>query len=320
MKFIIETANPDLHYDALAKFLNHFEPDPIAATDIREWDRRSEGHIVRRNIVRNDGGDVVGYGVVHHGPWNQPHEFYLWIGVAAAERRQGIGQVLYDHALTQIRSHHGTALVSEVGEDQTDGLRFAQRQDFVQHKHTFQSKLDLRYFDESTFSAVVDRVQAQGIRLYTMTDVADTPTARHQLYTINRQTTLQDPGADGQFPSFEQFENDVFAAPWYLPAGQWLAADGDRIIGMCAVGYFQESNSMYNMMTGVDEAYRGRGIAQALKVQALRWAKLYGADYIRTNNNSENAPMLAINRKLGYQPQPGSYRVMKLLTKQEHIS
>jgi GNAT superfamily N-acetyltransferase len=313
MKFTIETANPDLHYDALARFLNHFEPDPIAAADIREWDRRSEGHIVRRSIVRNDEGDVIAYGVVHHGPWNQPHEFYLWIGVAATERRQGMGQALYDHALTTIRSHDGTALVSEVGEDQAAGLRFAQRQGFVQHKHTFQSKLDLHQFDESAFSVMVDGVQAQGIRLYSLADVADTPTARRQLYAINQQMTLQDPGVDGPFPAFEQFEKDVFAAPWYRPAGQWLAADGDHVIGMCAVGYFQESNSMYNMMTGVAEAYRGRGIAQALKVQAIRWAKAYGADYIRTNNNSENAPMLAINRKLGYEPQPGSYKFTKTL-------
>ncbi len=313
MKFTIEQANPEQHYDALARFLNHFEPDPIAAADIREWDRRSEGHIVRRSIVRDDGGDVIGYGVVHHGPWNQPHEFYLWIGVAAAKRRQGMGQALYDYALTTIRSLDGTTLGSEVGEDQAAGLHFAQRQGFVQQKHTFQSKLDLRQFDESAFSATVDSVQAQGIRLYSMADVADTPTARCALYAINQQMTLQDPGADGAFPAFEQFEKEVFAAPWYRPAGQWLAADGDHIIGMCAVGYFEESNSMYNMMTGVDEAYRGRGIAQALKVQAIRWAKAYGADYIRTNNNSENAPMLAINRKLGYEPQPGSYKFIKTL-------
>ncbi|MCB0110031.1 MAG: hypothetical protein KDE53_29115, partial [Caldilineaceae bacterium] len=72
MKFTVEQAIPDQHYDALARLLNQFEPDPIAAADIREWDRRSEGHIVRRSIVRSDAGDVVGYGVVHHGPWNQP--------------------------------------------------------------------------------------------------------------------------------------------------------------------------------------------------------------------------------------------------------
>jgi len=327
MKFTVEQANPDQHYEALARFLNHFEPDPIAAADIREWDRRSEGHIVRRSIVRDTGpnqtGEVIGYGVVHHGPWNQPDEFYLWVGVMAEKRRQGVGQQLYDDAIAFIQSLDGNALTSEIAEDQVDGLRFACSQGFTQHKHTFQSKLDLHNLDlrdldlhgldAHAFTDGIDALQASGIRFFTVADLGETEAARRELYAINRRVTLDDPGSEGIFPSFEQFCKDVFAAPWYRPQGQWLAADGDHIIGMCAVGYFQESNSMYNMMTGVDNGYRGRGIAQALKVLAIRWAKVYGADYIRTNNNSENAPMLAINRKLGYEPQPGSYQFTKTL-------
>ena len=68
---------------------------------------------------------------------------------------------------------------------------------------------------------------------------------------------------------------------------------------------------MYNLMTGVDRAYRSRHIALALKVQSICFAKAFGADSIRTHNDSQNGPMLAINRKLGYQPRPGEYRLIK---------
>ncbi|MEZ4711576.1 MAG: GNAT family N-acetyltransferase [Caldilineaceae bacterium] len=306
----IEIADPEAHYDALATFLNHFEPDPIAAADIREWDRRNVDNILRRAIVRADDGAVIGYSVALQGPWNQPGEFYLWVGVDAKHRRQGIGQRLFEHGVEFIQSHSGTAITSEVSEDQADGLRFAKERSFAQVRHTFQSRVDLADFDETAFAGLVDAAHAEGIRFYTMADIADTEEARRALYDINRRVSLQDPGSGGLFPTFDEFNRDVFAAPWYRAEGQFLAADGDRVVGMCAVGYFQESNSMYNMMTGVDEAYRGRGIAQALKVLAMRWAKAYGADYIRTNNNSENAPMLAINRKLSYQPQPGSYTML----------
>ena len=85
------------------------------------------------------------------------------------------------------------------------------------------------------------------------------------------------------------------------------------MVGLAAVGYFKETNSMYNMMTGVDPAYRGRRIALALKLLTIRLARQYAADYIRTNNDSDNAPMLAINRKLGYQPVPGLYWLTKKL-------
>ncbi len=39
---------------------------------------------------------------------------------------------------------------------------------------------------------------------------------------------------------------------------------------MAAVGYFASAQSMYNMITGVDRAYRGRGIALALKLLSIR--------------------------------------------------
>lgn len=307
----IRIADPDRDYDALATFLNHFEPDPIAASDICEWDRRNADNVLRRTVVRMADEGVIGYSVTLQGPWNQPGEFYLWIGVAENHRRQGIGSRLYERALDFVRPRAGTALTTDVGEDDAEGLRFAARRGFHQVKHTFQSRLDLHTFEEAAFADVVESAERLGIRFYTLAEVPDSDEVRATLYQFNRQVSLQDPGSDGIFPTFERFAKDVFEAPWYRPEGQWLAADGDRVVGMCAVGYFQVSNSMYNMMTGVDEAYRGRGIAQALKVLAIRWAKAFGADYIRTNNNSENAPMLAINHKLGYEPQPGIFTLLK---------
>jgi hypothetical protein len=42
-------------------------------------------------------------------------------------------------------------------------------------------------------------------------------------------------------------------------------------------------------------------------VLAARYARLHGALRLETDNNSINAPILAINRRMGYQPQPGKY-------------
>jgi GNAT superfamily N-acetyltransferase len=103
----------------------------------------------------------------------------------------------------------------------------------------------------------------------------------------------------------------VCSASWYRPDGQIVAAVGETWVGMAAVGYFEATNSMYNMFTGVDPAWRGKGIALALKLLTIACARRYSADYISTNNDSENAPMLAINRTLGYQPEPGYYQMTR---------
>ena len=53
-----------------------------------------------------------------------------------------------------------------------------------------------------------------------------------------------------------------------------------------------------------------RQLAQALKLHTILLAQNEGMRYIRTNNESRNMPMLAINRKLGYKPEPGIYRLV----------
>ncbi len=50
---------------------------------------------------------------------------------------------------------------------------------------------------------------------------------------------------------------------------------------------------------------------------AIRYAQAQGAHTIRTNNDSLNAPMLAINEKLGYGPQPGKYLLTRQMTKEQ---
>ena len=48
-----------------------------------------------------------------------------------------------------------------------------------------------------------------------------------------------------------------------------------------------------------------------LKLAAMRYARSQGARSISTHNDSKNSPMLALNRKLGYVPEPGRYTLRK---------
>jgi RimJ/RimL family protein N-acetyltransferase len=83
------------------------------------------------------------------------------------------------------------------------------------------------------------------------------------------------------------------------------------VVGLAAVGFIEHTNRANNLITGVDRAYRGRMIALALKLLTIQYAKERGAEAIVTNNDSQNAPMLAVNRKLGYVPRPGIFRLLR---------
>lgn len=64
----------------------------------------------------------------------------------------------------------------------------------------------------------------------------------------------------------------------------------------------REGRRARNNLAGTRKAFRGRGLATALKSQSLARAAELGATIVITDNEELNAAMLAVNSKLGYRP------------------
>ena len=62
-------------------------------------------------------------------------------------------------------------------------------------------------------------------------------------------------------------------------------------------------------MTGVKRAWRGRGIAGALKRAEIAWAKENGYTRLETQNEERNEPILRLNERHGYVVEPGAVTV-----------
>ena len=64
----------------------------------------------------------------------------------------------------------------------------------------------------------------------------------------------------------------------------------------------------------MDRRYRGRKLAQAVKVMALRYARdVLKVKIVHTDHNTMNQPMIAIDRKLVYVEMPGTFVMKKML-------
>lgn len=301
-------------FPALAALLAWRDSEPPTPELLAEWEGNAPAGLARQRMVACDeasGGKLIGFCDTASWPWELPGQFWVSTVVAPAYRRQGLGAQLTESALTFAREHDATRLDAEVRDNRPDGLRFAERYGFRAHRHIFESRLSLATFDEQPFEGAIARVEAAGVRFVTLANLGDSDEARRRLYDINSALAHDIPGHDGGFMPFEQFRKTVCSASWYRPDGQIVAQVDGAWVGMAAVGYFTATNSMYNMFTGVEPAWRGKGIALALKLQAIACARRYNADYISTNNDAENAPMLAVNRRLGYQQEPGYYRMLR---------
>jgi len=315
MTVSLRPVNPDIDFPRMAAIMSSINPEPTTAEELREWqEQEAPGTIRQRTAAIDERGYFVGYSDGQRDPWMKQGRFWLTVRVDPAFRGRGTGKLLYTNVLQFVLEQGATELEGQVRDDLPEGLRFAERRGFHVDRHIFESTLDLLTFDETRFAGTIEAVEATGIRFTTLADLGNTVEAQRRLYEVNRRATIDIPGRDEHFAPFEEFSKFVFGASWYRADGQIVAIDGDEWVGMAAIGYFDKTNSAYNMVTGVDKPYRNRKLGLALKLLALRCARKYGATYIRTNNDSENAPILAINQKLGYRPLPGEYLLLNELS------
>ncbi|HWI62152.1 MAG TPA: GNAT family N-acetyltransferase [Symbiobacteriaceae bacterium] len=318
MNLTLRPVAPETDLARMAEIWNAHVPGFTTVETLQENEQQRPKDFVLQRVAAVDESDrVVGWSIAAHSPFAAAGRWLVRVVVEPAFERQGLGSRLYDEALRFARAGGATRLDSDVRDDLPRGLRYAQQLGFAVDRHLFESVLNVERFAEAPFAAAISAAEGRGIRFSTMAEQGDGPEARRRLYELELSVNRDVPGysSQGWDLPFERYSQVVFEAPWYKPETQLIALDGDRWVGMCALRYFEENGRrcMYHNITGVLPDQRGMGLALALKVQAVRCARRFGVTEMRTDNYSENAPMLAINRKLGYAPRPGKYNLIKML-------
>ena len=231
--------------------------------------------------------------------------------VAADAERQGYGQALLTALLFETERQALIGLETSVRDTNEGSRAWLERRGFVFDFHRFESELDLRTFNASAFSDAVSRVQAQNIRFANRTELGSEVDLQ-KLHALDNRLFLDTPDAPGRTPlSFERFKRLITANPQITPESVLVALDDQQPIGMTII--MREDNSFYTGMTGVIREYRGLGIALALKLLSIQYALEAGAVRMTTHNHSKNAPMIAVNAKLGYQQKTGLWVLKRQL-------
>ena len=284
----------------IVRIMNPYEDQPVTTGEVRtKFQYNPPGRLQCRLVSVDEKDAVTGYAGCVHEVEAPVGEFIAWAIVDTDMRGMGIGTALWDALLKELKALEATRLTCDVFDDDPQSLAFAMRRGFTIDQHIFNFELDLRTFDETPFLADIAALESQGIRFCALADFPDTQETRRKLYDLNQHPL-----------NFQGFEERVIKAPWFNRKGQLLAVDGDQWVGMAPVSVFPELRLAYNLHTGVLPAYQRRKIATSLKVLAARYAHQNGADRIITDNNLRNAPILAINRKMGYKRQRGKYTLV----------
>jgi RimJ/RimL family protein N-acetyltransferase len=141
-----------------------------------------------------------------------------------------------------------------------------------------------------------------------ISSLAEHPELVHGVYEVALEALPDIPGDGPEAPdTFEEFRVRDVDRPTIPSDGFMIAIDSaaGRVIGYANLMLVPGNpNVAWHGMTGVVRDWRGRGVASALKRATLTWALASGLEALETANDEVNEPMRAVNRRLGYLPQP----------------
>ncbi len=308
-------------YEGYQALGNRCYPDyPGTVAEVRHQDETwDHSKYFKRRIVVEHGGTIVGAGDLNHSRWTfDPDKYHLEIKVDPDVRRRGIGRAIHDDLLAAARERNAKQLIAQAKESMTDGLDFALHQGFTESKRDWESRLDVNAFDASAFAEAPRRVAAEDITITTLAvELARDPETIHAVYELDCACGRDVPSTDPFTPlPFESWRKEVLESPNSTPDGWYIAVDpSGRYLGVSNLWRSLEDPSfIWQGLTGVRREARGKGIAMALKLKTVEYARAHGIREIKTWNDQQNRPMLRINEAMGFVKQPAWIELRKDLS------
>ncbi len=294
-------------------------PDyPWSEEEFRHWDSHFDGARLKlgRLVAEDRDGRTVGFADWHHSTDSyHPQKFFLDVTVHPDEQRRGIGPRLYDALITALALYDPIVLWGNVKETFAHSIRFAEQRGFVEKRRAWESRLQVAAFDPSPFEAKAAHA-VEGLAITTAAAAAKrNPAWQADLHDLHKEVLADVPRVDEHTPpTLEEYIARHLGNPGYMPEAHFLVQDGDRFVAESDLFRSQELPSvLYQGITGTRRAYRNRGLALALKLRTVAFARANGIREIRTWNDSLNAAMLHINTAMGFVRQTAWISLEKVL-------
>lgn len=252
---------------------------------------------------------------------DEPDKYFLELNVLPDYEADGVRRKLYDHLVDQLLPRQPRLLEAVVLDGQSEAIGFLEGEGFREVQRQHESVLDTATFDPDLFAPLLERLTGEGISIRTYAELtAADPDFQHKMYALENRLQRDVPWHQDvlRIPPFEEWVTQFDDNPDLLDDAYVVAVDGDEYVGSSALWASQATDRfLFTALTGVLPAYRHRGIATALKVQAITAGKRR-VDHegrpplIRTSNEISN-PMYRINVRLGFRPVADSLVYLKAL-------
>jgi GNAT superfamily N-acetyltransferase len=262
-----------------------------------------ETRYIRRQYVAEHAGtgQILGFGSIEQTVFLPKYRLFLmaepkWL-------QTGVGDLLLDQLMNDLAEasaitvwHRNYAHAAEV-------LDFLIRRGFVETRRVWDMRLDLTAAENPDLSPVAESVAARGVTITTFAAERDrnADEALHKLHEFLNLVKPDDPERHPFTPV--PFESVVhwFDRKYVLPDACFIAMLDGQYIGFTDLIHIEPiPRGIMHGFTGVKREHRRQGVATALKLRALEYARERGYSTVRAFGLPSQPEIMAVNQKLGF--------------------
>ena len=248
----------------------------------------------RRYWAAEERGELVGWATATIEYQRSERPGLLQVSVAPESRKTGLGTALLERCEVHL-VELGVATTLSFTTPEEASRSFATAHGF-RHTHTIRiSGVDPRTIEPASTPPGVELRPLAGLD-------------PRKVFELDSEAMLDVP-ADGALDdvSFEQWLEDYWRDPDVDLETSDAAVVDDRPVAFSWLRVAPGGRAVSDM-TGTLRDYRGRGLALLAKRATLVNAARRGVEFVSTQNDETNLPMLRVNEKLGYRPAGSTLR------------
>jgi mycothiol synthase len=268
--------------------------DAISMVEVRAW---QEHMLAWTDVLAFVDGEPAGSVAAALMP-QKPGIGLMLLTVLPEHIGRSAGSGLYAHASRWLATHDVAETEALVREDDDRSMQWALRRGFSEVQRNGRMVLDLGDVDPPPVDP------PPGVEIVTW---AQRPDTARGMYEVALEAVPDIPGdEDYEVEPFDDWLRHQMGGPGDRPEATFVALAADEVVGYAKFSLTAaRPETASHDITGVKRAWRGKGVAGALKRAQIAWAKEQGFERLTTANEARNDAIRRLNDRLGYRPAPG---------------
>ncbi|WP_119320629.1 GNAT family N-acetyltransferase [Capsulimonas corticalis] len=297
----------DQDYASIARIVNLIEaPWQTNEQEARQEDaeiERSQGMLRHFVAVEAETQEVVGHAVLRGGrPASRRQEYHLELRVAPDASSRGVGTQLWVRIADELSQLPDTSVRAWIRDCYPHALAFARARGFDEISRSGPWRREISTADRASLQHLSEN--AAGIAITTFAKESEAnPDLLRELHSLRIAVDADIPSTEPYAPlSFESFVQEI-EGDSALKDAFFIAKHNAQYVGLtCLHRNAIDPQALDQSITSVMREFRRHGIGAVLKTHGIDYAAANGYKRIVTYVDSTNAPMAALNRRMGFQP------------------